>query len=570
MGTNVAFRREVLEEVGGFDEEYEYFLDETDVICRLVARGHAVRALDDGVVFHKFLPSHIRNSHRVPKNQYSILKNHCYFALMHGLPYSSHAELARDLASFVEKQRTEYRANVDMGRLTEADFTMFQADVHRAYDDAFARARNGGHRRQTAAWFRERPRSFLPFPLVRPSGERLHVCFMSQDYPPRPLGGVGRWVHSLATGLAEEGHVVRVLTRGEGHDTVDLEDGVWVHRLAVRHHALPSEGPWIPQDLWDYSATVREELHRIDERRPIDLVQFPNWDAEGIAAVMDRRIPTIVGLVTPLRTVLAHDPRLSDDDPKIKGLLASEEYCYVRADAFMASGPGILEEIDSRYGVRFPHDRTGVVPLGLPDKSGVVTPATSGNSIEILFVGRLEPRKGVDTLLACAPRLLSEHPNARLTLVGDDPQSTYRNQFLRDVTEGTVVDRVVFTGRLSDDELVERYASCDIFVAPSRFESFGLILLEAMMMGKPVVACDVGGMRMIVGHDENGYLVPPDDTEALGRALGRLVDSPDLRLRLGKRSRELYRERFSRERMVSAAEAFYGSLVSTLRASQSA
>lgn len=568
MGTNVAFRREVLEAVGGFDEEYEYYLEETDIICRLVELGHAVRAVDDGVVFHKFLPSHIRNADRVPRNQYSIIKNHAYFAFKHGLEYSSFAEVTKDIAAFIEKQTDEYRLNMSLGRLTEADFEAFKLDVDRACDDALARFRSGQDRRRARSWFAQRREPFLPYPLTRPAGRRLHLCLLSQDYPPRPMGGVGRWVHSLATGLAGAGHVVRVLTRGEDHDTVDLEDGVWVHRMVVRHHDLPDVHPGVPQELWNYSSTLRAELHRIHERRPVDLVQFPNWDAEGIAVVIEGKMPTVVGLVTPLRSVLAHDPRLQESDPKIAGLMRAEEYCYAHADAFMASGPGILEEIDRRYGVTFPPERTGVVALGLPDHSADAAPSTApGDAVEILFVGRLEPRKGIDTLLECAPGLLAAHPNVRLSIVGDDsPTSpggpTYAEWFRSACTDPAIRDRVVFTGRLSDDELVKRYASCDVFVAPSRFESFGLILLEAMMMSKPVVGCDVGGMRMIVAHGENGFLVPPGDHRALGDALWQLVVSSELRERFGRRGREIYDERFSRERMVSGAEAFYASLIS--------
>ena len=113
-----------------------------------------------------------------------------------------------------------------------------------------------------------------------------------------------------------------------------------------------------------------------------------------------------------------------------------------------------------------------------------------------------------------------------------------------------------FPGIVSDDELDRYYAGCDVFVAPSRHESFGLILLEAMREGKPVIAGDVGGMREIVEHEGNGLLVPSGDAEALADALSRLAKSASLREQYGRRSREIFEERFTAARMAEGYERF--------------
>ena len=96
IGTNSCFRRDALLEIGGFDEEFEYYLDETDVCLRLLDQGWLVRALDDGIVYHKFLPSDIRTEQRAIKNRYSVVKNRVYFALRHGRRDRSVAELLAD------------------------------------------------------------------------------------------------------------------------------------------------------------------------------------------------------------------------------------------------------------------------------------------------------------------------------------------------------------------------------------------------------------------------------------------------------------------------------------------
>ena len=167
----------------------------------------------------------------------------------------------------------------------------------------------------------------------------------------------------------------------------------------------------------------------------------------------------------------------------------------------------------------------------------------------MLFLGRLEARKGIDTLLEAIPGLCDTYPSIRFVLVGDDTiarpdGATYRRAF-EDSQTGDVLGRVTFAGRLSDDDLGSALSDCDIFVAPSRFESFGLMNLEAMRAGKPVVS--TAGQRHRVGgadgHD--GILVPPGDAYALSAALARLIEDPDLRAELGNSGRRRFESEFS-------------------------
>ena len=103
--------------------------------------------------------------------------------------------------------------------------------------------------------------------------------------------------------------------------------------------------------------------------------------------------------------------------------------------------------------------------------------------------------------------------------------------------------------------------TCDVFVAPSRFESFGLILLEAMMFAKPVVSSDIGGMNEIVHDRVSGLLVPPDDVAALTETLAQLLRSSELRESVGRGGRAAYEDSFTVERMAEEAERFYEALV---------
>ena len=415
MGTNTAFRRSILVALGGFDEEFEYYLDETDVCCRITDAGYVVYALDSGFVYHKFLPSQIRERRDVIKDWYQILKSRFYFGLKHGVEADSFARVGAEQTKFVTVTRENVELNFQAGVHDLETREKFERDVADASNLALELYVSGRTRERPPEWFDEERAPFVTYPTRRPE-RKLHVCFLSQEYPPAPVDGIGRVVHSLATGLARRGHVVRVLTRGEGHPRVDLEDDVWVHRVPSVPHSLP-EGVRGPAHVWDYSASLLDELHRIESFRPVDVVQCPNWDSEGLAAVLEGHFRTVVGLYTPLRTVLRVDPAMrkqADTAPDLfEQLLAAESLLYERADAFLACGPAVVQEVEAAYGVRLSPDRLGLIPHGLPDEAADHRAAPRNGRPRILFVGRLEARKGIDTLLKSATALGSDRRDLR-------------------------------------------------------------------------------------------------------------------------------------------------------------
>ena len=443
--------------------------------------------------------------------------------------------MCAELAKFVDVTRANVELNFEAGVHDRETRDKFERDVaaprrtvrsRPSCRDAPASGRRGGSTR----------RPLPSFPTRR--GGRPGANSMSASSPrstrPRPVNGIGRVVHSLATGLARRGHVVRVLTTGEGHPRVDLEDDVWVHRMPVHSTRALRTGSWCPPTSgttpppWSTSCTGLRKI------RPIDIVQCPNWDSEGIAAVLERHFRTVIGLYTPLRTALRVDPamqRHADAAPDLFAqLLAVESLVYEQADGFLACGPAIVEEVEAAYGVTFdrPH-RSGWSPTASLTRRSVTEPAPGSDPPRILFVGRLEARKGIDTLLDAATVLANAGTAFELHIVGDDslvgPSGrTYREDFERAHPELT--ETVRFLGRIDDEALRHEYSTCDVFVAPSRFESFGLILLEAMMFAKPVVSSDIGGMTEIIRDGVSGFLVPPDDVDALAGALARLVELP--------------------------------------------
>lgn len=181
--------------------------------------------------------------------------------------------------------------------------------------------------------------------------------------------------------------------------------------------------------------------------------------------------------------------------------------------------------------------------------------------INILFVGRLEQRKGLGYLLNACAKIKNSLPNFRLIAVG--PGTVLRLRYEKLVKDMGLTDNVVFAGFVPSDELPSYYHSADIFCAPATGgESFGIVLLEAMACGKPVVATNIQGYAGVLAHGEEGLLVPPRDEESLAHALLSLLNDKSLRLQMGAKGR-IKAEKYSWPNIARQIMDYYDSLLSS-------
>ncbi len=285
----------------------------------------------------------------------------------------------------------------------------------------------------------------------------------------------------------------------------------------------------------------------------------PLWDVEP-AALVGGPWPVAVSLHTACAQMTGFKPQWSDDYRRthIDKLVAGERRLLARAPHVLANSRAAARDIAASLELPDLLRRAAVVPHGLPDLARGVRPAARSDGVEVLFVGRLERRKGVDVLLEAAPPLLQAAPHARLTLVGQDVagEEPWREAFLRRHRGAPWLQRVQFEGALPREALLARYAACDVVVVPSRYESFSLTALEAMIFAKPCVASDVGGMGEVVAGGETGLLIPSDDPAALTAALLGLVRDANLRRTMGAAARRRYETHFTAAIMARSVEAW--------------
>lgn len=547
QGTNAVFRAEAMARIGLFDEEYEYFLDETDVCLRMVDAGYRLRQLPGAAVHHKFLPSEVRNEHRVVKYWFPVIKNRTYFGLKHARPERSVADVCADVVGFMGDCLNDVRFHTAAGRLPSDEPERAGRLMHEAFEAGLRRglAREPGGNPPVVL----DPPPFVAFPTAGRRPGRMCVVLVSRDYPPEGVGGVATLTAAAATGLADAGHEVRVVTRASGIGRVDLEGNVWVHRVCDDDDGQVAIGPVsMPAHVAARMRAVEVEVCRIGRVRPVDVVYGPIWDSETLTLAGGSTFP----LVTHIETTMGLALRTRDDWPNnpefmrviATPLLAAERELLHRSAAVHAISAAIAGTVSADH--ELGDVPVSVVPIAIPSVAAggdVAAPELpAGVSTRVLFVGRLEPRKGLDALLDAVAELVRRRPAVVVELVGDDTipledGSTYRSRFEAAHRDDPASARVRFHGRIDDAALAAMYGAADVFVAPSRYESFGLVFLEAMHRSVAVVGTRVGGVPEIVLDGETGLLVPPDDPEALTAALTRLVDDETLRARLGAAGR---------------------------------
>ncbi len=376
-------------------------------------------------------------------------------------------------------------------------------------------------------------------------GAELNLCLACRDIHPDAVGGLARATRDLARGLAREGHAVHLLTDLPPVPAVELE-GVSVRRLLVP----PGSGPLAraaPETATHnlmHAAAVYREVRRIHEReRPVDAVLVPLWRSEGAVCMLDRDFPTIVSCMTSLRTLTEVDPSYGEL-PDIGERLALERAALSRARYLHGLTEAVLAKTITDYGLE--PAETAVIGRGLTDRRRLSSlQEQAARPAEILFVGRIERRKGVDTLLTAARELIGDGLDVVFTIAGPEVDPSLREALQREATATVALrDRIRFTGAVPDTELDRLFARADVVCVPSRYESHGVVLIEAMMFGKAIVTCSTGGIGEVVRDGHDALVAPPDDAGALATRLRRLVAEPELRATLGATARQTYERRF--------------------------
>lgn len=562
QGTNALFRRDRLYDVDGFDETYEFYLDETDVCCRLIDAGWKLKQLPDAAVHHKYLPSAIRDHQRITRNWYPVIKNHTYFCFRHASAMFTEEEIVSHMLGAIESRLRDTQFHVDGGRLGPDAIEEARATCLTAFADGLRIGRDGVGR--ALPTLPDDHTEYLPFDKIDTSAGRK-LTLVSSGYTGNITGGIARMFSDLAPGLAARGHDVRVITRATDHAAVDFEDGVWVHRIEVGDPGGQGVAPEAPPPVNAFATAVVDEVRRIEQWSSHDVVFGPAFDVEVLGVLRQTNLPVAVHVATPVAVAADMAGLMTDATHRaeLERLIALEGEVIRTADLDQVNTHAALATIRDLYGESGGPERWRIAGLGLEDRR---TPRVSTSSRRrVLFVGRFEARKGIDVVLGAMERILDAVDDVELVLIGEDRplepgQPLFGASWLGAHRDAPWADRVIAVGPAGDDELHQAYADADLVVLPSRYESFGLVMAEAMMHGKPLVSTRAGGIPEVVRDGVDGLLVPPGDVAATAAAIQRLLDDTHLAAELGASARRRFVDVFSIDPYVARFDALLRSV----------
>ena len=398
----------------------------------------------------------------------------------------------------------------------------------------------------------------------------MRIALVSEHASPlAAIGGVdagGQNVHvaELAAGLVRHGHSVAVYTR---RDDADLAERVITSGgYEVVHVPAGPAAPVPKDDLWPHMATFAEHLTEMLKFQQPDLVHAHFWMSAWASARAARRL-SIPLLVTfhALGSVKRRYQGPADTSPLNR--IRVELAVAGAADRIVATA---TEEVRELALLGIPSGKVSVVPCGVDLEH--FTPGPTPNARQstperrhryrLLSVGRLVPRKGYDIIIEALTRL----PETELLIAGgargdDATPEPEHDRLVATAERLEVADRVRLIGQVARTDMPDLLRSSDLVVCSPWYEPFGIVPLEAMACGVPVVASAVGGMVDTVIDSVTGALVPARDPVALAEAIGPLLASPGRRAELARAGLERVRSRYSWDRVAADTADVYQQVV---------
>jgi len=410
---------------------------------------------------------------------------------------------------------------------------------------------------------------------VRVAMLSVHTCPLAM-LGGKKTGGMNVYVRDLSRELGRMGIDVDVFTRSQD-DCVPMVNHDLGERARVIHIPAGPQAPIPVAEVGLYLDEFAAGVAHFAEAEGLhyDLIHSHYWLSGLVAEKLESfwghtPIVHMFHTLGHMKNRIATEPGERAPQERIDG----ESHVLAIADRIIAATPAELAQLNWLYGAEM--EKTVVVPPGVDlerfhpldkteAKRRVGIPCGDKN---IMFAGRIEPLKGIDTLIQAMALIRHRYPdvmeNTCVAIIGGDPWAESpdaemaRLQAMRQ--ELGIDDLVLFLGAKDQDVLPNYYAAAEMVVMPSHYESFGMVALEAMAIGRPVIASEVGGLAFLVQDGINGYHVPTRDPEALAERIYELLTNVECREEMGRAARR-HAERFNWSIIAGRILQVYTSLI---------
>ena len=381
---------------------------------------------------------------------------------------------------------------------------------------------------------------FVPTPVLPPRRVAMisvHSCPLA-ILGGRETGGMNVYVRELSRHLSAQGIAVDVYTRRQDPCYPTVVE--FAEQARVIHLPAGPAAPYSKHRVWDHLPEFVDGVQDFINEYALqyDIIHshywLSGWVAMQLRLTLDLPIVHMSHTLGYPKNAAAQLPWEQEPDRRLQ----VERQVLQDSDALVAESPASKQHMVWHYDID--PANVAVIPCGVdttrfrPQDKRRARMALSLPPMAptLLFVGRLQPSKGIDTLLQAAADIRRDYPEVCVLVVGgldnQDAHETAELNRLQTLGNSLGLSNVRYIKARPQEKLAQYYAAADVFVMPSHYESFGMVVLEAMACGTPVVASEVGGLASTVIHGDSGLLVPPGDWRAFAQAISRLLASPRL------------------------------------------
>ncbi|MDJ1470902.1 glycosyltransferase family 4 protein [Xanthocytophaga flava] len=406
------------------------------------------------------------------------------------------------------------------------------------------------------------------------------VAFISEHASPlATLGGIDSggqnvYVAELSKHLARIGYEIDVFTRWEDPEFPEVI--YWMPGVRVIHIKAGPVDVVPKEELLQYMPEFSKNMYAfvLEHEMNYQLIHANFWTSSLVASQLKKllQIPFVVTF-----HALGYIRKLyqGSQDHFPEERICIEEQIVHEADHIIAECPQDRNDLLNYYSA-YPELIT-VIPCGFSIQDFYPVEQRKARQIlqlkenEIIFLqlGRMVPRKGVDNVIRALSKVNQCHQSVRLLIVGGDydspnmelcPEISRLQQIAKE--EGVSL-QVTFTGRKNRDMLKHYYSAADVFISTPWYEPFGITPLEAMACGTPVIGSQVGGIKYSVADGETGFLVPPNDPDALAEKMSQLICDPELLQQMKKNAIERVNTLFTWEKVAEEVSDLYNKVIYT-------
>lgn len=379
----------------------------------------------------------------------------------------------------------------------------------------------------------------------------MKPLFLTWEYPPMKAGGIAAHCEDLATTLAAQGHDPIVVAYGEEEKT-EVRDGVKIHRVPSTQSANNTLS-------WAMHLSHQMEKKAVDiyKSEKFDVVHAHDWivvpGAVGLKKTLD--LPMVF---TVHSTQKGRDGVDSSYQRTIHNL---EWYGTYEASQVITVGKDFSEEVKTSFNV--PEEKVNYIPNGVDlEKFDAHSKSLKKDNYAldwekiVLFVGRMYPQKGPGHLIEAMPSILEESPEAKFVMCGSGSTEHYKA-----IANSQVGDKVHFPGYVSDAELLALMKNAEMTVAPSVYEPFGIVPLEAAACETMTVGSYTGGMKDTIIHEYTGLHSYPEDSGSIAYQVNRALNDPGWTDWMGDKARDRVEDNFQWEQIAAWTNGVYRNAV---------